>query len=66
MENRGCSFTVSEDVAKWLEELGLGKYAATFAENDTDFRSLPKLTEQDFKDLGASLGHRGVLETAIM
>ncbi|MFQ5551968.1 MAG: AAA family ATPase, partial [Gemmatimonadales bacterium] len=56
---------MSEDVTNWLEGLGLGKYAGAFAENDIDFRSLPKLTEQDLKELGVSLGHRRVLQDAI-
>ena len=56
---------MSEDVNKWLEALGLGKYAATFAENDVDFRALPALSEQDLKELGVSLGHRRILQQAI-
>ncbi len=54
-----------EDVTKWLEGLGLGKYAATFVENDVDFRALPALSEQDLKELGVSLGHRRILQQAI-
>lgn len=56
---------MSEDVNKWLEALGLGKYAATFAEHDVDFRALPALSEQDLKELGVSLGHRRILQQAI-
>ena len=40
------------DVSKWLEQLGLGRYAEAFAENDVDFRALPELTEDDLKVLG--------------
>lgn len=56
---------VSGDVSRWLNELGLVEYAAVFAENGVDFRSLPKLTEQDLKELGVLLGHRRVLQDAI-
>jgi class 3 adenylate cyclase/tetratricopeptide (TPR) repeat protein len=56
---------MSKDVTQWLEALGLGKYAAIFAENDVDFRALPALSEQDLKELGVSLGHRRVLQQAI-
>jgi SAM domain (Sterile alpha motif) len=48
-----------QQVADWLEKLGLGQYAQRFAENDINFGILPHLTDQDLKELGvASLGHR--------
>jgi class 3 adenylate cyclase/tetratricopeptide (TPR) repeat protein len=48
-----------QQVADWLQKLGLGKYAQSFAENDISFSILPDLTDQDLKELGvASLGHR--------
>jgi class 3 adenylate cyclase len=56
-----------QQVADWLEKLGLGQYAQRFAENDISFSILPDLTDQDLKELGvASLGHRRQLlrETA--
>ena len=56
---------MTQDIKEWLAGLGLGKYAETFSENDIDFRSLPKLSEQDLKDIGVSLGHRRVLQDAI-
>ena len=34
---------MADDVTKWLEELGLGKYAAIFVENGIDFRALAAL-----------------------
>ena len=50
---------MSNGVTRWLEELGLGKYAAVFAENDIDTELLLQLTDDDLKELGvASLGHR--------
>ena len=47
-----------QQVADWLEKLGLGQYAQRFAENDIGFSVLPDLTDQDLKDIGVSLGHR--------
>jgi class 3 adenylate cyclase/predicted ATPase len=47
-----------EQVADWLEKLGLGQYAKRFAENDISFSILPDLTDQDLKEIGVSLGHR--------
>jgi class 3 adenylate cyclase/predicted ATPase len=55
-----------QQVADWLQKLGLGKYAQSFAENDISFSILPDLTDQDFKELGVtSLGHRRQLLRAI-
>jgi class 3 adenylate cyclase len=55
-----------QQVADWLQKLGLGKYAQSFAENDISFSILPDLTDQDLKELGvASLGHRRQLLRAI-
>ncbi len=53
------------DVGGWLDELGLGQYAAVFAENDIDREVLPDLTEPDLEKLGISLGHRKKLLRAI-
>ena len=54
------------DVEEWLKGLGLGQYAAAFAENDIDFAVLVKLTDADLKELGmSSLGHRKRLLAAI-
>jgi class 3 adenylate cyclase len=54
-----------QQVAKWLENLGLGQYAQRFAENDISFAVLPDLTDQDLKEIGVSLGHRRQLLRAI-
>ena len=35
-----------QQVAEWLEKLGLGQYAQRFAENDMSFAVLPDLTDQ--------------------
>jgi class 3 adenylate cyclase len=47
-----------QQVAEWLEKLGLAQYAERFAENDISFSVLPDLTDQDLKEIGVSLGHR--------
>ena len=54
-----------EDIAQWLEGLGLGQYAQAIADNDIDFEVLPRLTEDDFRDVGLSIGHRRRLQAAI-
>ena len=55
-----------QQVADWLEKLGLGQYAQRFAENDISFVILPDLTDQDLEKTGvASLGHRRLLLRAI-
>ena len=53
------------DVAAWLRELGLERYAQAFLDNDIAPAVLPELTDQDLKDLGVSLGHRRLLLKAI-
>ena len=55
-----------QQIAEWLEKLGLGQYAQRFAENDISFVILPDLTDQDLEKIGvASLGHRRLLLRAI-
>src|SRR4029077_19226271 len=55
-----------QQVADWLEKLGLGQYAQRFAENDIDFALLTKLTDANLKDIGVtSVGHRMRLLQAI-
>ena len=41
-----------QQAADWLEKLGLGQYAQSFAENDIDFALLTKLTDANLKELG--------------
>jgi class 3 adenylate cyclase len=55
-----------QQVADWLQKLGLGQYAQRFAENDISFSVLSDLTDQDLKEIGVSLGHRRQLLRAIM
>jgi class 3 adenylate cyclase len=55
-----------QQIADWLEQLGLGQYAERFADNDITVAILSDLTDQDLKELGvASLGHRRQLLRAI-
>jgi hypothetical protein len=53
-------------IVVWLRSLGLGKYEATFRENEIDEMVLPNLTAEDLKELGVTaLGHRRKLLDAI-
>jgi hypothetical protein len=55
-----------QQIADWLEKLGLGQYAQRFGENDINFSILSDLTDQDLKEIGvSSLGHRRHLLRAI-
>jgi class 3 adenylate cyclase len=54
-----------QQIADWLEKLGLSEYAARFAENRIDFSVLRDLTDQDLKDLSVVLGDRRKLLRAI-
>ena len=54
-----------EQIADWLDKLGLGQYAKLLADNDIDVSVLPHLTDEDLKELGISLGHRRKIFAAI-
>jgi class 3 adenylate cyclase len=54
-----------EQIADWLEKLGLAEYAQRFADNAIDLSVIRDLTEQDLKDLGVLLGHRRKILRAI-
>ena len=55
-----------QQIADWLEKLGMPEYAERFAENDIDFAILSDLTDQDLEKIGVvSLGHRRKLLRAI-
>ncbi len=43
---------MSNDVAKWLEQLGLSRYSAVFAENAIEWDILPELDHETLKDIG--------------
>ena len=54
-----------QEIADWLEQLGMSEYAARFAENGINVAALPHLTDQDLKDIGVLLGHRRIMLAAI-
>src|SRR6476646_10291616 len=54
-----------QEIADWLEKLGMSEYAQFFVENRIDFSILPDLTDQDLKDLGVVLGDRRRILRAI-
>src|SRR5215468_5652880 len=54
-----------QQIAEWLDTLGLSEYARRFADNDIDVSVLRHLTDQDLKELGVSLGHRRKMLVAI-
>ncbi|WP_407179303.1 AAA family ATPase [Bradyrhizobium sp. STM 3562] len=54
-----------QQIADWLNTLGLGQYAQCFAENDIDPSVLRDLTESDLEKIGVSLGHRKKILRAI-
>jgi class 3 adenylate cyclase/predicted ATPase len=54
-----------QQIADWLEKLGMSEYAQRFAENRIDFSVLRELTDQDLKDLGVILGDRRKILRAI-
>ena len=56
---------MTQDVKSWLESFGLHKYVQAFAENEIDFVALPRLTEEDLKELGLPIGARRKLQAAI-
>ena len=54
------------DIAAWLRDLGLERYAEAFDANDVDAAVLRTLSADDLKELGVtSLGHRKKLLEAI-
>jgi hypothetical protein len=54
-----------QQIADWLEKLGMSEYALRFAENGIGFAALRHLTDQDLKDIGVLLGHRRIMLAAI-
>jgi class 3 adenylate cyclase/predicted ATPase len=54
-----------QQMADWLESLGMSEYAERFAESDIDTSVLRDLTDQDLKELGVSLGHRRKMLRAV-
>jgi class 3 adenylate cyclase len=54
-----------QQIADWLESLGMSEYAQRFAENGISVAALRYLTDQDLKDMGILLGHRRMMLAAI-
>ena len=54
-----------QQIADWLEKLGMSEYTERFAENGIDISVLRDLTDQDLKDIGVLLGHRRKILRAI-
>src|SRR5215472_5762980 len=54
-----------QQIADWLEKLGMSEYAQRFADNKIDVSVLRHLTDQDLKDIGIPLGHRRKMLAAI-
>ncbi len=54
-----------QEIADWLENLGMAEYAQRFADNKIDVSVLRHLTDQDLKDIGVALGHRRKILAAI-
>ena len=53
------------DIADWLREVGLERYAQAFRESEIDAAVLPELTDVDLKELGIPLGSRKKLLKAV-
>jgi class 3 adenylate cyclase/tetratricopeptide (TPR) repeat protein len=54
-----------QQIADWLQKLGLSEYAQRFVENGIGVAALPHLTDQDLKEVGVLLGHRRIMLAAI-
>ena len=54
-----------QQIADWLEKLGMSEYAQRFAKNRVDLSVLPDLTDQDLEKLGVLLGDRRKILRAI-
>ena len=47
-----------DDVERWLDELGLAKYASVFLAEEIDLLDLQELTDADLKEMGLPIGPR--------
>jgi len=54
-----------QQIAEWLDTLGMSEYAERFTENGISVAALRHLTDQDLKDIGILLGHRRIMLAAI-
>jgi class 3 adenylate cyclase len=54
------------DIGGWLRSLGLHRYEAAFRENEINEDVLPKLTQEDLKEIGVGpVGHRRTILASI-
>ena len=56
---------MTEDMHRWLDDLGLGKYSDAFAENEIDMEAAKLLAEDDLERLGLPMGPRKKLLHAL-
>lgn len=56
---------MSIDFGRWLKANGLGALVETFQEHDIGFDLLPELTEDDWRELGLTIGQRRRLKCAL-
>ena len=54
-----------QEIADWLDKLGMSEYAQRFAENRIDFSVLTYLTDLDLEKMGVVLGDRRKILRAI-
>ena len=54
-----------QQIADWLEKLGMTEYTQRFDDNGINVAALRHLTDQDLKDIGVLLGHRRIMLAAI-
>jgi SAM domain (Sterile alpha motif)/Adenylate and Guanylate cyclase catalytic domain len=54
-----------QEIAEWLDKLGMSEYAQRFTENRIDLSVLPDLTDQDLEKVGVVLGDRRKMLRAI-
>jgi hypothetical protein len=54
-----------QQIADWLEELGMSEHVQRFVDNKIDVSVLQYLTDQDLKEIGIPLGHRRKMLAAI-
>jgi hypothetical protein len=53
-----------QQIADWLEKLGMAEYAKAFAENRIDVSVLPELTDLDLEKIGVVLARRSAQNPA--
>jgi class 3 adenylate cyclase len=54
-----------QEIANWLNKLGMSEYTQRFAEHRIDFSVLPDLSDQDLEKMGVVLGDRRKILRAI-